>query len=147
MARYLEKMAALEPTIAYPGHGEPITDPLELIRTTAGVPGVAVGLAVALVLVWSRGLLRGTPLTRVSNPCGLFELVGAVPTNVEHCVREWQALTTDPLLEALRGRDAVPLEVVARGAGLEAPEALGRLVVLEAQGRVRSLAGGLWALA
>ncbi len=31
----LEKMAALDPTIVYPGHGEPITDPIKLIRTTA----------------------------------------------------------------------------------------------------------------
>lgn len=40
--------------------------------------------------------IDGTPLTKVSNPCALFDLVGSIPENVERCVRDWARYSTDP---------------------------------------------------
>ena len=40
--------------------------------------------------------IDGTPLTQVSNPCALFDLVGSIPENVDRCLRDWAHYSTDP---------------------------------------------------
>jgi len=38
--------------------------------------------------------MEGNPITRISNPCGLFEVVNQKPNALQHCIRSWHDLAT-----------------------------------------------------
>lgn len=43
--------------------------------------------------------IEGKPMTRVSNPCGLFKAVSQVPEALEKCIHSWGTLASDIDLE------------------------------------------------
>jgi excisionase family DNA binding protein len=68
--------------------------PTGVLQSVCDLTAAAVG---AMAIVTD---LSGAPLTDVSNPCGLFEVVRAVPAATQRCTSEWRAYGTDPVLEA-----------------------------------------------
>lgn len=63
--------------------------PVDAIQSAADLLADLMGVMVVVTDV------DGTPVTEVSNPCGLFEVVRSAPGALERCIADWRRLGDD----------------------------------------------------